>query len=484
MKKILIFLTLLLSFNSYGEEKELDFSSDIFCDKSPKAQVRNGLFYLPNQEEPYSGENICVYLSNGQYSSKGEIKDGLRHGSWSYWKENGQNLNDKLFFEDEVISETKYEYYENGQIQSKATVKDGELDGLATSWYENGQKWMEGAWKDGDIAFIKSWYENGQNQAVGYFKNLVPDGNWMTWFENGLQSGEGNFKDGTGQFIEFYENNQKLHEMVYQDGIGKETRWYEDGQIRTEKHYKDGKLDGKSTVWNENGQIDLEEIYKDDELVSEINHKAEREAKAYKAKLKAEADRDLAEQKAQAEAARELAEEKAREAEEKRKVEEEKAKLAEKEKDEAKRLAEEERIRLYELEAERTAQQLAFENEQYNRLLTQEGQAEQDQERLVVIEDQRNTLKSAYVGNIAARIRSFWRYQGAEDDWSAEVYVLQDRDGKVLAVDVRKANVDDSSKAKVFKDSIRRAVYKASPLPSAPDESVFDRELIITFSVN
>ena len=39
-------------------------------------------------------------------------------------------------------------------------------------------------------------------------------------------------------------------------------------------------------------------------------------------------------------------------------------------------------LRLDELEAERTAQQLAFENEQYNRLLTQEVQAEQDQERL------------------------------------------------------------------------------------------------------
>ena len=145
---------------------------------------------------------------------------------------------------------------------------------------------------------------------------------------------------------------------------------------------------------------------------------------------------------------------------------------------------EEERIRLDELEAERTAQQLAYENEQYNRLLTQEVQAEQDQERLRVIEDQLNTLKSAYVSNIAARVKSFWRYQGAEDDWTAEVYVVQDRDGTVVAVDVRNANVDDSNKAKVFKDSIRRAVYKASPLPSAPDEAVFDKELIFIFGVN
>ena len=98
--------------------------------------------------------------------------------------------------------------------------------------------------------------------------------------------------------------------------------------------------------------------------------------------------------------------------------------------------------------------------------------------------EQHQALKSAYLSNIAARIKSMWRYQGAEDDWTAEVYVVQDRDGTVVAVDVRNANVDDSNRAKVFKDSIRRAVYKASPLPSAPDEAVFDRELMITFSVN
>ena len=134
-------------------------------------------------------------------------------------------------------------------------------------------------------------------------------------------------------------------------------------------------------------------------------------------------------------------------------------------------------ILLDELEAERTAQQLAFESEQYNQLLKEEIEAE-------AIEVQRNTLINAYVSNIAASVKSNWRYQGAEDDWTAEVYIVQDRDGTVVAVDVRNTNVGDSSRAKVFKDSIRRAVYKSSPLPSAPDDSVFDRELIFKFGVN
>jgi len=121
---------------------------------------------------------------------------------------------------------------------------------------------------------------------------------------------------------------------------------------------------------------------------------------------------------------------------------------------------------------------------QYRQLLAKEVQDEQDTARSIIIADQLTTLKTAYINNIGARVKTFWRYQAADDDWSAEVYVVQDRDGKVLAVDVRNANVGGSSKGKSFMDSIQRAVYKASPLPAAPDDAVFDKELYFIFSVN
>ena len=121
---------------------------------------------------------------------------------------------------------------------------------------------------------------------------------------------------------------------------------------------------------------------------------------------------------------------------------------------------------------------------QYRQLLAKEVQDEQDTARLLIIEDQLNTLQNAYINNIAARVKTFWRYQAAEDDWTAEVFVVQDRDGNVKAVDVRNVNVGDSSLGKSFMDSIERAVYKSSPLPAAPDEAVFDKELYFIFSVN
>ena len=132
-----------------------------------------------------------------------------------------------------------------------------------------------------------------------------------------------------------------------------------------------------------------------------------------------------------------------------------------------------------------TTQKLEDEAEiQYRQLLAKEVQDEQDTARSLIIEDQLNTLQNAYINNIAARIKTFWRYQSAESHWTAEVYVVQDRDGNVRAVDVKNANVGNSKLAKSFMDSIERAVNKASPLPGAPDEAVFDKELYFIFSVN
>ena len=115
------------------------------------------------------------------------------------------------------------------------------------------------------------------------------------------------------------------------------------------------------------------------------------------------------------------------------------------------------------------------ENEQYLNLLQEELEIENTEAI--------NNLRRIYANNISAKIMSNWRYQSVEDHWMAEIYVIQDRDGNVLAVDVRNANVDDSSKARSFMSSIERAVYKSSPFPIAINDEVFDSEIFFTFKV-
>ena len=100
--------------------------------------------------------------------------------------------------------------------------------------------------------------------------------------------------------------------------------------------------------------------------------------------------------------------------------------------------------------------------------------------------DNINGKQAEWVRSIAEKVKSNWRYQGAEDDWWCEVYVLQKRNGEVIAVDVdRCQNLGaNTGKAQAFKNSLERAVYKSSPLPYAPDDSVFDEEIMFTFFVN
>ena len=85
MKKTLIIfvlLPILISFNSYGGlfDKTVCIETD--------AQDRNGIIYLPNQTEPFTGNNLCEY-ENGQYKSQGKVKDGISDGKWTHWFENG-----------------------------------------------------------------------------------------------------------------------------------------------------------------------------------------------------------------------------------------------------------------------------------------------------------------------------------------------------------------------------------------------------------
>ena len=208
-------------------------------------------------------------------------------------------------------------------------------------------------------------------------------------------------------------------------------------------------------------------------------------ADASKRKELAEAEALEAEkQKQLADEVRKETEAKAIEAELKAQEAEAKTKEAEEQEERAKQLTEEERKKKEQLEKERAAEAKLFEKDQEKRSLTQEIQAEEDQERELVVEDQFSKLKSSYIGLIAARVKEEWRYMGAEDDWGCDVYIIQDEDGYVEAVNVQDCTIDDSDKAESFRNSIERAVYKASPLPMAPDQSVFDTAIMFYFRVN
>jgi hypothetical protein len=95
-----------------------------------------------------------------------------------------------------------------------------------------------------------------------------------------------------------------------------------------------------------------------------------------------------------------------------------------------------------------------------------------------------NELKVNYVNQIATKIKNNWRYRGAKDGWGCDVHILQDRNGNVKGHNLKSCYIDDNSKVGSFKNSIKRAVFKASPLPIAPNSSEFDEQIVFRFNVD
>jgi antitoxin component YwqK of YwqJK toxin-antitoxin module len=65
-------------------------------------------------------------------------------------------INSEKLFSGSIIKK-----YKSGQYSMKGEMKDGKFDGDLTKWYKNGQISYIGTYKDGKIISEKQWNEDG-----------------------------------------------------------------------------------------------------------------------------------------------------------------------------------------------------------------------------------------------------------------------------------------------------------------------------------
>ena len=160
---------------------------------SSKLQDRNGIMYLANEENPFTGRAESFY-ENGQEELESNYKDGKSDGIWTGWYENGHKKGEAKF-KDGKADGLRTFWYENGQIESEVNLKDGKQDGIETHWYENGQYLKEQRnWKDGKLMSIVAWKPDGEKCP----ETNVKDGNGVlvVYEEDGTEKARATFKDG------------------------------------------------------------------------------------------------------------------------------------------------------------------------------------------------------------------------------------------------------------------------------------------------
>ena len=143
MKKILLFTGIILIVSSCVMKK-VNFD---------QLQNRDGLFYMVNDKEPFSGE-IISYV-HGKVEFEGNVQNGLKEGLWVY-------------------------YYTNGQKMKEGVYKDGLKEGTWTYWAENGEQDNTEVYKVGtklgnEEGLNKKDQFSGEDQGDQSEEEVVPE---------------------------------------------------------------------------------------------------------------------------------------------------------------------------------------------------------------------------------------------------------------------------------------------------------------------
>ena len=275
MKKLLLIILLATSFSTVAQEDDIPLISRHpvdnnttnmeFCDD---LQIRRGLVYIPNTDNPYTGHYKCIgpndsgrrYSPNGE----GEMVNGVVDGSWilytfdfvnnektdmDAWQSEGSYING--------VKEGKWGYYELVELQLRKQKEENYINGIRNGSYSS------------------RYPESGQRHQVGSFKNGFLDGIWKTWHYNGEINSERNYVDGgLSGLVEEYDSDGVLYlSENYKDGgvkHGSSKTW--SNQVKGGKlngyylskdlNYVDGKLHGEQKI-NQyyDGDVRLIEYY-------------------------------------------------------------------------------------------------------------------------------------------------------------------------------------------------------------------------------
>jgi antitoxin component YwqK of YwqJK toxin-antitoxin module len=138
-----------------------------FSDTMENLVLRDGLYYQIASEQPFSGE-----ITGQNY---GFFKDGLRHGDWIY-------------------------FHDNGKVKSKGKFKSGRKNGPWVGFYANGQLFYKGEYVNGKKQGVwVGYYENEALFYRGTFEDGREDGSWRAFNPDGTPWAykTGTFRGGT-----------------------------------------------------------------------------------------------------------------------------------------------------------------------------------------------------------------------------------------------------------------------------------------------
>ena len=264
MLKSISLLLLALYFTINGN---VSFSADIRTEKLGNKEIKNGIVYIKNETEPYTGkfvtEKIIEEYSSGikhgffkgeftddgvKYSYEGRYVEGIKHGEWIIRYPLGQKKAVIKYNYDKPYGKWIY-FYEDNTLEAYENFKDGVLFGETALFNQKGELITKVNYKegllDGKVLFF-------------YGKEKIE---LETSFINGKIEGDINIFSRKGNIIllGFYKNNKR-------EGVWK--LYYQGGELKTIIPYLKGLKNGKVVIYDKGGTMVQTMVFKNGVLVN------------------------------------------------------------------------------------------------------------------------------------------------------------------------------------------------------------------------
>lgn len=113
-------------------------------------EERNGVFFLPDEDKPFTGEIVSYF--NGFTQFEGKLENGIRSGIWTY-------------------------FFPKGQKMMQGSYKFGQKDGKWITWKENGQQEKLEIYHTGKVINSESYSteQSTQNPVSNTKDTIVPE---------------------------------------------------------------------------------------------------------------------------------------------------------------------------------------------------------------------------------------------------------------------------------------------------------------------
>lgn len=132
-------------------------------------------------------------------------------------------------FNDKNLNGNKKSKWLNRKNSYSYQAKDGLLHGLYVLYDENGNKISESNYENGKLkGERKTWYKNGKPHSIENYENDMLSGGKLTFYPTGTKQSEIFYNSGNrhGAAMEWDEFGNIIFSGKYADGITKDTAWW------------------------------------------------------------------------------------------------------------------------------------------------------------------------------------------------------------------------------------------------------------------